>query len=51
MGLGAVLVQKDDVGQEYVIAFVSKSNNNAKSNYSSYEGKALATIWTIVFIL
>ena len=50
MGFGAVLAQKDDVGWEYVIAFTSKSNNNAESNYSSYEGEALAAVWAIAHI-
>ena len=47
MGLGAVLTQKDDVGREYVIAFASKSNNNAESNFSFYEGEVLAGVWAI----
>jgi len=47
MGLGAVSIQKDDVGREYVIAFASRSNNNVESKYSSYEGEALATVWAI----
>jgi len=42
-----VLVQKDNVGLEYIIAFASRSNNNVESNYSSYEGEALATVWAI----
>jgi len=47
MGLGVVLAQKDNVGREYVIAFASRSNNNAESNYSSYKGEALAVVWAI----
>ena len=47
VGLGAVLTQKDEEGKEYVVAYASRSNNSAESNYSSYEGEALAAIWTI----
>ena len=47
MELGAVLAQKDDVGREFVIAFATRSNNNTESNYSSYEGEALAAVWAI----
>nr|PNR63011.1 hypothetical protein PHYPA_001436 [Physcomitrium patens] len=42
IGLGVVLIQKDDIREKYVIAFASKSNNNVESNYSSSEGEALA---------
>ena len=47
VGLEAVLIQKDVEGREYVVAFASRSNNNAESNYSSYEGEALAAVWAI----
>ena len=47
MGLEAVLTKKDEEGQEYVVAFASRSNNNAEPNYSSYEGEALAAVWAI----
>jgi len=49
MGLELVLVQKTDVGREYVISFSSRSNNNAESKYSSYEGEALAAVWAIAY--
>lgn len=47
VGLEAVLTQKDEEGREYVVAFASRSNNNAESNYSSYEEEALAAVWAI----
>ena len=47
MGLGAILTQKDDFGREYVIAYVSQSNNMVEANYSSYKGEALAAVWII----
>ena len=49
MGLEAILAQQHDVGREYVIAFAYKSNNNAESNYSSYEGEVLAAVWAITY--
>jgi hypothetical protein len=34
VGLGAVLVQRDDEGREYNIAYASRSNNRTERNYS-----------------
>ena len=47
MGYGEVLAENDDVGREYVIAFTSRHNNNAESNYLSYEGETLAAVWAV----
>jgi hypothetical protein len=47
LGIGAVLTQMDDDGKEFVIAYASRSNNNAEAQYSSYEGECLAAIWAI----
>jgi hypothetical protein len=47
VGLGAVLVQRDDQGREYVIAYASRSNNRTERNYSSYAGECLAAVWGV----
>jgi hypothetical protein len=41
LGLGAVLIQFDDDGKEFVVAFASHSNNFGESKYGSYEGECL----------
>ncbi len=47
LGLGTVLTQCDDEGKEFVVAYVTRSNNASESRYSSYEGKCLATVWVV----
>jgi hypothetical protein len=47
VGLGAVLVQRDDQGQEYVIAYASRINNRTERNYPSYTGECLAAVWGV----
>jgi hypothetical protein len=47
LGLGAVLTQCDDEGKEFVVAYVSRSNNAAESCYNSYKGECLATMWVV----
>jgi hypothetical protein len=48
LGIGAILGQLDEEGKEYVITYASRSNNKAKSNYSSYKGECLAVVWAII---
>jgi hypothetical protein len=47
-GIGVILGQLDEEGKEYVIAYASRSNNKAESNYFSYEGECLVVIWAII---
>ena len=48
--LGGVLTQYD-YGREFVVAYVSRSNNIAKSKYGSYEGECLVAVWAVAHFL
>ncbi len=45
--MGAVLTQFDDQGDEFVVAYASRSNNAAESRYGLYEGECVAAVWAI----
>ena len=46
-GIGAVLGQKDDEGNEYICAAISRSLNKHERNYPSYKGELLALAWAV----
>ncbi len=48
LGIGVILGQLDEEGKEYVIAYASRSNNKAETNYSSYEGECFVVIRAII---
>jgi hypothetical protein len=46
-GIGAVLGQVDDEGQEYLCGCISRSLNKHEKNYPSYKGELLAVAWAV----
>jgi hypothetical protein len=50
-GIGVILGQLDEEGKKYVIAYASRSNNKAESNYSSYEGECLVVVWAVIYFM
>ena len=46
MGLGTILAKHID-GEERVIAYASRTPNNAEKNYFATELECLAVVWTV----
>ena len=46
-GIGAVLGQKNEDGNEYMCACISRSLNKHERNYPSYKGELLALAWAV----
>lgn len=43
-GIGVLLTQKDDDGNQYVIAYSFQRNNDVELKYSSHEDEYLAVV-------
>ena len=46
-GMGAVLGQVDEEGNEYMVACVSRSLNKHEKNYVSFQGEMLGVVWAV----
>jgi len=46
-GIGAVLAQTDDAGQEYMVACVSRSLNKHERNLDATSGELLSVVWAV----
>ncbi|KAK3288114.1 hypothetical protein CYMTET_4419 [Cymbomonas tetramitiformis] len=46
-GIGAVLGQKDDSGEEYICMTISRSLNKTERQYASFKGAMLAVAWAV----
>jgi hypothetical protein len=48
LNIDVILGQLDEKGKEYVIAYASRNNKKAESNYSSYEKECLVVVWAVI---
>jgi predicted XRE-type DNA-binding protein len=46
-GIAAVLNQRDDEGNEYMVACISRSLNEHERRYEAWKGEALAAVWGV----
>ena len=44
-GMGAILSELEQEGEEHPVCYASRSCNPAEQNYSSFEGECLAIVW------
>lgn len=49
LGLGVSLMQKDDMGQDVVVAFASRTLHKAEKPYSVPEKESLGVIWALEY--
>ncbi len=49
LNISVILGQLDEEGKEYVIAYASRNNNKAESNYSLYKGECFAVVRAIIY--
>ena len=48
-GVGAILSQKDDNGEEFVISFASKAFSGAEKRWTTMEKEAFAVVWGLQY--
>uniref|UniRef100_A0A3Q3ECH9 ribonuclease H n=1 Tax=Labrus bergylta TaxID=56723 RepID=A0A3Q3ECH9_9LABR len=46
VGLGAILSQKDEIGEKHIIAYASRSLSDVERRYSQTKKEALAIVWS-----
>ena len=49
VGVGAVLIQKDENEEEKVVSFASKAFSRAEKNWTTTEKEAFAVVWALQY--